>query len=68
MPQSPGQQSHDTSSDFGANEWLVEEMFEQYERDPDSVTPEWKRYFQSNGQANGTTAASPAEKPAPEAA
>ncbi len=57
MPQSPGQQSHDTSSEFGANEWLVEEMLEQYERDPNSVAPEWVRYFQSNGQDNGTAGA-----------
>ncbi|GAA1478766.1 multifunctional oxoglutarate decarboxylase/oxoglutarate dehydrogenase thiamine pyrophosphate-binding subunit/dihydrolipoyllysine-residue succinyltransferase subunit [Nocardioides aestuarii] len=56
MPQSPGQQSHDISTEFGANEWLVEEMYEQYERDPDSVAPEWKRYFQSNGHGNGTSA------------
>lgn len=55
MPQSPGQQSDDISTDFGANEWLVEEMYEQYERDPDSVAPEWKRYFQSHGQTNGTS-------------
>jgi len=57
VPQSPGQQSHDTSSEFGANEWLVEEMLEQYERDPNSVAPEWVRYFQSNGQDHGTAGA-----------
>ncbi len=55
MPQSPGHQSADTSAEFGANEWLVEEMFEQYQRDPNSVDPEWVRYFQSNGHPNGTT-------------
>ena len=55
MPQSPGHQSADTSAEFGANEWLVEEMFEQYQRDPNSVAPEWVRYFQSNGHPNGTT-------------
>ncbi len=68
MPQSPGQQSTDTSSEFGANEWLVEEMLEQYERDPNSVGPEWVRYFQSNGQGNGTTGAADGRKdPSPEA-
>ncbi len=65
MPQFPGQQSADSSTDFGANEWLVEEMFEQYERDPDSVAPEWKTYFRSSGQGNGTAPATePATAPA----
>ncbi len=68
MPQSPGQQSHDTSSEFGANEWLVEEMLEQYERDPNSVAPEWVKFFQSNGQGNGTgTTKSAGDTPSPSA-
>jgi multifunctional 2-oxoglutarate metabolism enzyme len=42
------------SSDFGANEWLVEEMYEQFQRDPGSVDPTWASYFKSNGAtANG---------------
>jgi 2-oxoglutarate dehydrogenase E1 component len=61
VPQSPGHQSADTS-DFGANEWLVEEMLEQYRRDPNSVDPEWVRYFQSNGKPNGTTDPSPTDE------
>jgi 2-oxoglutarate decarboxylase len=49
------------SSDFGANEWLVEEMYEQFQRDPGSVDPSWAAYFKSNGATNGaSTAASPA--------
>jgi 2-oxoglutarate decarboxylase len=44
-------------SDFGANEWLVDEMYEQYQKDPSSVAPEWKAYFASQG-ANGSAAAS----------
>ena len=58
MPQSPGNQSSETSTDFGANEWLVEEMFEQYQRDPKSVAPEWVRYFADNGTATGNGAGS----------
>ncbi len=60
MPQSSGPQSESHSPDFGANEWLVDEMFEQYQKDPDSVAPEWKTYFQANGSAgsNGTPDAS----------
>ena len=66
-PASPG-----PSSDFGANEWLVEEMFEQFQRDPGSVDPTWASYFKahpggSNG-ANGTNgsaaSAQPAKQPA----
>ncbi|MDT0200976.1 multifunctional oxoglutarate decarboxylase/oxoglutarate dehydrogenase thiamine pyrophosphate-binding subunit/dihydrolipoyllysine-residue succinyltransferase subunit [Nocardioides sp. AE5] len=59
--------------DFGANEWLVDEMFEQYQQDPGSVGPEWAAYFKDQGGSNGAAAeakapaqASPAPaKPAP---
>ena len=30
---------------FGANSWLVEEMFEQYRLDPDSVGETWREFF-----------------------
>src|SRR3954447_13032265 len=38
---------------FGANEWLVDEMYEQYQKDPDSVDPAWWDFFKSyrNGNA-----------------
>ena len=43
------------SSDFGANEWLVEEMFERFSKDPKSVDQEWVDYFKkSNGSSNGS--------------
>jgi multifunctional 2-oxoglutarate metabolism enzyme len=69
VPQSPGSQSEVSTADFGANEWLVEEMYDQYQRDPGSVDPSWVTYFQANGKgANGATAAAPAEAaPAPAA-
>ena len=54
---------------FGPNEWLVDEMYEQYLRDPNSVGDDWKAFFagykegaplngsQANGsQANGSQA------------
>ncbi len=42
------------SSDFGANEWLVDEMYEQYKDDPTSVDQEWVEFFKSrDGGANG---------------
>ncbi|WP_395657643.1 multifunctional oxoglutarate decarboxylase/oxoglutarate dehydrogenase thiamine pyrophosphate-binding subunit/dihydrolipoyllysine-residue succinyltransferase subunit [Nocardioides sp.] len=73
MPQSPASQSDLPSrlegADFGANEWLVEEMYDQYQRDPGSVDPTWVKYFQANGSptngGNGTTAAAAATKQAP---
>ncbi len=43
-----------SGQDFGANDWLVEEMFERYQADPTSVPSEWVTYFQNNPQ--GTAA------------
>ena len=30
---------------FGANSWLVEEMYEQFKADPESVGEAWKEFF-----------------------
>src|SRR5215207_5242132 len=35
-----------TGSAFGANSWLVEEMFEQYRADPESVGEAWREFFE----------------------
>ena len=43
--------SDNSLADFGANEWLVEEMREQYDRDPGSVGPEWAAFFKGDGSA-----------------
>ncbi len=32
-------------SDFGANEWLVEDMYERYKADPNSVDAAWHEFF-----------------------
>lgn len=67
---------------FGANEWLVDEMYEQYQRDPNSVDKVWWDFFKHNapgGNTGGngkvgstaapvTTEAKPATKDAPKAA
>jgi 2-oxoglutarate decarboxylase len=34
-----------TASQFGPNEWLVEEMYEQFLSDPSSVDPAWHDFF-----------------------
>ena len=39
--------SEDT--DFGANDWLLEEMYEQYTADPSSVDESWVTYFKTHG-------------------
>ncbi|GAA1128605.1 multifunctional oxoglutarate decarboxylase/oxoglutarate dehydrogenase thiamine pyrophosphate-binding subunit/dihydrolipoyllysine-residue succinyltransferase subunit [Nocardioides aquiterrae] len=64
MPQSPGSQSDVPSADFGANEWLVEEMYDQYQRDPGSVDATWAAYFKTNGKASGTNGTTGTAAPA----
>jgi 2-oxoglutarate decarboxylase len=63
VPESTGQPSGNSLSSFGANEWLVDEMFERYQKDPDSVDKAWVDYFggagagrpaaEGNGNGNG---------------
>src|SRR6478609_5846736 len=36
-------------ADFGANDWLLEEMYEQYAADPNSVDETWAEYFKTHG-------------------
>ena len=42
--------------EFGANEWLVEEMYERFQADPSSVDQTWVDYFKAHG--NGTPSGS----------
>ncbi|MDQ3573533.1 MAG: hypothetical protein M3404_01195, partial [Actinomycetota bacterium] len=61
------------SSLFGPNDWLVEEMYEQYRGDPSSVSEGWQEFFadyrkEDNGAAADAppqTAPSDARKSAP---
>lgn len=48
-----------SGQDFGANDWLVEEMFERYQADPSSVPAEWVTYFHNNPQPGATTSTAP---------
>jgi 2-oxoglutarate decarboxylase len=67
--------SSSSASQFGPNEWLVEEMYEQFLADPSSVDPAWHDFFadykstQRSGNGAATTAAengtTTATKPAP---
>ena len=47
---------------FGQNSWLVDEMFQQYKDDPNSVDAEWRELFESKGApktAKGTSTVTP---------
>ncbi len=64
MPQSPDNTSSESPSagapaGFGANEWLVDEMYERYAADAGSVPAEWATWFASHGNpADGEPAPS----------
>ncbi len=65
--------SEDTAlSGFGANEWLVEEMYERYRKDPQSVDKVWWDFFDKDGapggNGNGVSKAADADQEAPRAA
>ncbi|MCW2756265.1 MAG: 2-oxoglutarate dehydrogenase component, partial [Nocardioidaceae bacterium] len=45
-------------SSFGDNEWLVDEMREQYAKDPDGLTADWKAFFENGSAATVTAPAS----------
>ena len=52
---------------FGANEWLVDEMYEQYQRDPDSVDKVWWDFFEHNAPDGNSGSGSNGTTKAPEA-
>ncbi|CAN5139493.1 multifunctional oxoglutarate decarboxylase/oxoglutarate dehydrogenase thiamine pyrophosphate-binding subunit/dihydrolipoyllysine-residue succinyltransferase subunit [soil metagenome] len=72
-----------TSSPFGQNEWLVEEMYQKFRDDPSSVDPSWHEFLvdynpepvsgaptpaKAEAPANGTAKAAPASPPEPKPA
>ncbi len=67
-----------TSSPFGQNEWLVEEMYQKFREDPSSVDPSWHEFLVdynpdpvsevSASGSNGQTSAVKSATPAPAAA
>ncbi|MDT4892408.1 MAG: multifunctional 2-oxoglutarate metabolism enzyme [Pseudonocardiales bacterium] len=74
--QSTGNEPSSALGDFGANEWLVEDMYERYLADPDSVDAAWHDFFAdyrpgangshgprtAQGVANGTNSAATTEQ------
>ena len=64
------------NADFGTNEWLVDELYQQYLADPDSVDRAWWSFFadykpvRASGNQNGAGASlapAPEAPPAPQA-
>ncbi|MCU1614082.1 MAG: 2-oxoglutarate dehydrogenase, subunit, partial [Frankiales bacterium] len=41
----PSSTSSSSVAGFGTNEWLVEEMYQQYLADPSSVDQAWHEFF-----------------------
>ena len=55
-------------NEFGANEWLVEEMYESYKKDPTSVDASWVptlQRYESHVNAKGGQVSAPAASIAP---
>ena len=38
-------------SQFGQNQWLVDEMYERFAKDPSSVDKSWHEFFDANPEA-----------------
>ena len=45
----------DPNQDFGANEWLVDEMYERYLSDPTSLEPSWIEFFKTYNPSNNSS-------------
>ncbi|MFE0675614.1 hypothetical protein, partial [Streptomyces sp. NPDC058867] len=74
-PQSPSNSTISTDTDqagknpaasFGANEWLVDEIYQQYLQDPNSVDRAWWDFFADYkpGAPAASAPAAPAAAPA----
>src|SRR5580693_9236561 len=62
-------ESSPAPGDFGANEWLVEELYQRYLADPSSVDRAWWSFFADFRPATGNGSGAPAPSvPAPAAA
>ncbi|GAA3692416.1 multifunctional oxoglutarate decarboxylase/oxoglutarate dehydrogenase thiamine pyrophosphate-binding subunit/dihydrolipoyllysine-residue succinyltransferase subunit [Zhihengliuella alba] len=61
----PDQPHHQLTEEFGGNEWLVEELYQQYRKDKNSVDKKWWDIFESfedgSDAAPSREAATPAE-------
>ena len=65
----PEQPSHRLPEEFGGNEWLVDELYERYQQDKNTVDSKWWPLFESfeasdASPANGTSGTATAVQPA----
>ncbi len=61
-----GQTTSQANPEFGANDWLIDEMRDQFRADPGSVGPEWVTFFQAEGATPAAQSpASPQTPPSP---
>jgi 2-oxoglutarate decarboxylase len=51
---------------LGANEWLVDEMYDRYLEDPNSVDKKWWAIFEARGASQGTNGADAADAADPD--
>ncbi|WP_026532363.1 2-oxo acid dehydrogenase subunit E2, partial [Arthrobacter sp. H41] len=49
----PDKTSHRLPEEFGGNEWLVDELYEQFQKDRHSVDKKWWNLFDSFGSESG---------------
>ncbi|WP_030014736.1 MULTISPECIES: multifunctional oxoglutarate decarboxylase/oxoglutarate dehydrogenase thiamine pyrophosphate-binding subunit/dihydrolipoyllysine-residue succinyltransferase subunit [Micrococcales] len=59
----PDQPQHQIPEEFAGNEWLVDELFEQYQQDKNSVDKKWWPIFESMEEQEGKGSAPAASKP-----
>jgi 2-oxoglutarate decarboxylase len=61
---SAGSDTDTSRPDFGANEWLVEEMYERYLIDPNTVDAAWHEFFDDYRPKQADPKPTPSAKPA----
>ncbi|WP_211878487.1 multifunctional oxoglutarate decarboxylase/oxoglutarate dehydrogenase thiamine pyrophosphate-binding subunit/dihydrolipoyllysine-residue succinyltransferase subunit [Pseudarthrobacter albicanus] len=65
----PEQPSHRLPEEFGGNEWLVDELYERYQQDKNTVDAKWWPLFESfeaggNSSTNGASGVASVARPA----
>ncbi|MGV4929098.1 multifunctional oxoglutarate decarboxylase/oxoglutarate dehydrogenase thiamine pyrophosphate-binding subunit/dihydrolipoyllysine-residue succinyltransferase subunit [Streptomyces sp. BHT-5-2] len=60
-----GEQGKNPAAAFGPNEWLVDEIYQQYLQDPNSVDRAWWDFFADYKPGGATAPAKPAEAASP---
>ena len=61
-------QQQSASTEFGPNQWLVDELYQQYLADPGSVDPAWHGFFEDYRPSEGSGGPSSIPTPPADAA